>query len=92
MKSFNILYVLRLSLVSAMGGIGIGIASTVSPIYIAEVAPKKIRGIFYFMKVQGMPILILVLSGIAVYAMSLAPVTWVVLSGLVLLAHSGYMG
>jgi len=37
-------------------------------------------GLFYFMNIKGLPVLILVLAGIAVYAMSLAPVTWVVLS------------
>ncbi len=37
-------------------------------------------GLFYFMGVEGLPVLILLLCGIAVYAMSLAPVTWVILS------------
>ncbi|MDN3670452.1 sugar porter family MFS transporter [Echinicola jeungdonensis] len=39
-----------------------------------------IMGSLYFLEFQGLPLLILVLVGIACYAMSLAPVTWVVLS------------
>jgi len=39
-----------------------------------------VLGYFYFIKLSGMPLLILVLLAIAVYAVSLAPVTWVVLS------------
>jgi len=37
-------------------------------------------GIMYFTGVQGVPLLIMVVTAIACYAMSLAPVTWVVLS------------
>lgn len=37
-------------------------------------------GLSYFLGWTGLPILILVVSAIAVYAMSLAPITWVVLS------------
>ena len=37
-------------------------------------------GLFYLLKLNGLPILILLLSGIGIYAMSLAPVTWVVIS------------
>lgn len=29
-----------------VGGVGIGVASTMAPLYIAEIAPKKIRGLF----------------------------------------------
>ncbi len=39
-----------------------------------------IVGLLYFMDIKGLPVLILLLLGIAVYAMSLAPVTWVILS------------
>ncbi len=39
-----------------------------------------ITGLMYFMHVQGLPLLIMVVTAIACYAMSLAPVTWVVLS------------
>jgi len=39
-----------------------------------------ILGGFYFIDFNGWPMLILVVMAIAVYAMSLAPVTWVVLS------------
>ena len=39
-----------------------------------------ILGSFYFMNVTGWPMLLLVVSAIAVYAMTLAPITWVVLS------------
>lgn len=39
-----------------------------------------ILGGFYFINFKGWPMLILVVTAIAVYAMSLAPVTWVVLS------------
>lgn len=39
-----------------------------------------VLGLFYFMNVTGWPVLLLVVSAIAVYAMSLAPITWVVLS------------
>ncbi|MCK5066941.1 MAG: sugar porter family MFS transporter [Bacteroidales bacterium] len=39
-----------------------------------------VLGISYFMNMQGMTILVIVLLCIAVYAMTLAPVTWVVLS------------
>ncbi len=39
-----------------------------------------VMGTLYFLEFQGLPLLILVLIGIACYAMSLAPVTWVVLS------------
>lgn len=35
---------------------------------------------FYFLHITGLPILILLITAIAVYAMSLAPVTWVILS------------
>ncbi|RAV30285.1 MFS transporter [Sinomicrobium soli] len=37
-------------------------------------------GSMYYMEFTGWPVLLLVIAGIAVYAMSLAPVTWVVLS------------
>jgi sugar porter (SP) family MFS transporter len=39
-----------------------------------------VLGSFYFFNVTGWPVLLLVLTAIAVYAMSLAPITWVVLS------------
>lgn len=39
-----------------------------------------VMGILYFLHFHGLPLLILVVSAIACYAMSLAPVTWVVLS------------
>lgn len=39
-----------------------------------------ILGFFYFLEVTGWPVLLLVVTAIAVYAMSLAPITWVVLS------------
>ncbi|MCK0158245.1 sugar porter family MFS transporter [Cellulophaga sp. F20128] len=37
-------------------------------------------GLAYFFEISGWPLLILVISAIACYAMSLAPVTWVILS------------
>jgi len=37
-------------------------------------------GTMYFFHIQGLPLLIIVVTAIACYAMSLAPVTWVVLS------------
>lgn len=37
-------------------------------------------GAMYFFHIQGLPLLIMVVSAIACYAMSIAPVTWVVLS------------
>lgn len=37
-------------------------------------------GGFYFLDFNGLPVLMMVLLAIAVYAMSLAPVTWVILS------------
>jgi SP family arabinose:H+ symporter-like MFS transporter len=37
-------------------------------------------GSMYFLHLQGLPLLIMVVAAIACYAMSLAPVTWVVLS------------
>jgi len=37
-------------------------------------------GIMYFTHIQGLPLLIMVVTAIACYAMSLAPVTWVILS------------
>jgi len=37
-------------------------------------------GTMYFLKLQGLPLLVMVVAAIACYAMSLAPVTWVVLS------------
>jgi SP family sugar porter-like MFS transporter len=37
-------------------------------------------GTLYFFHIQGLPLLIMVVAAIACYAMSLAPVTWVVLS------------
>ena len=37
-------------------------------------------GTMYFFRLQGLPLLIMVVIAIACYAMSLAPVTWVVLS------------
>ncbi|WP_186758247.1 sugar porter family MFS transporter [Echinicola salinicaeni] len=39
-----------------------------------------VLGLSYFLGWTGLPILVLVISAIAVYAMSLAPITWVVLS------------
>jgi SP family sugar porter-like MFS transporter len=39
-----------------------------------------VTGSMYFFHIQGWPLLILVVTAIACYAMSLAPVTWVVLS------------
>ena len=39
-----------------------------------------IIGSMYFFHLQGLPLLIMVVAAIACYAMSLAPVTWVVLS------------
>lgn len=39
-----------------------------------------ILGFLYYSEVEGTPLLLLVVSAIAVYAMTLAPVTWVVLS------------
>jgi SP family sugar porter-like MFS transporter len=39
-----------------------------------------IIGFMYFFHIQGLPLLIMVVIAIACYAMSLAPVTWVVLS------------
>ena len=39
-----------------------------------------IVGSMYFLHLQGLPLLIMVVSAIACYAMSLAPVTWVILS------------
>jgi MFS transporter, SP family, arabinose:H+ symporter len=40
----------------------------------------SILGAIYFFHIQGLPLLIMVVSAIACYAMSLAPVTWVILS------------
>jgi sugar porter (SP) family MFS transporter len=37
-------------------------------------------GLAYFLDIRGIPILLIVLACIAVYAMTLAPVTWVILS------------
>jgi SP family sugar porter-like MFS transporter len=37
-------------------------------------------GGFYYFNFDGVPVLLMVLLAIAIYAMSLAPVTWVVLS------------
>jgi len=39
-----------------------------------------VTGAMYFFHIQGLPLLIMVVSAIACYAMSIAPVTWVVLS------------
>ncbi len=39
-----------------------------------------VTGSLYFFHIQGLPLLIMVVTAIACYAMSLAPVTWVVLS------------
>ena len=39
-----------------------------------------VLGFFYYINLTGIPMLLLVLLAIAVYAVSLAPVTWVVLS------------
>jgi SP family sugar porter-like MFS transporter len=39
-----------------------------------------ITGTMYFFHIQGLPLLVMVVIAIACYAMSLAPVTWVVLS------------
>jgi SP family sugar porter-like MFS transporter len=39
-----------------------------------------IIGVMYFMHIQGIPLLLMVVAAIACYGMSLAPVTWVVLS------------
>ncbi len=37
-------------------------------------------GVLYYFHIQGLPLLVMVVTAIACYAMSLAPVTWVVLS------------
>jgi sugar porter (SP) family MFS transporter len=39
-----------------------------------------LMGVCYFASIQGLPMLLLVLAAIGCYAMSLAPVTWVVIS------------
>lgn len=39
-----------------------------------------IMGLCYYLSVSGLPLLLLVVAAIAVYAMTLAPVTWVVIS------------
>lgn len=39
-----------------------------------------LMGGMYYFQVSGWPVLLMVIAGIAVYAMSLAPITWVVLS------------
>jgi SP family sugar porter-like MFS transporter len=39
-----------------------------------------VLGAMYFLHIQGLPLLIMVVTAIACYSMSLAPVTWVVLS------------
>ena len=39
-----------------------------------------ILGFFYFMEITGWPMLLLIITAIGIYAMSLAPITWVVLS------------
>ena len=39
-----------------------------------------VTGAMFFFHIQGLPLLIMVVAAIACYAMSLAPVTWVVLS------------
>jgi SP family arabinose:H+ symporter-like MFS transporter len=39
-----------------------------------------ILGSMYFFQLKGLPLLIMVVMAIACYAMSLAPVTWVILS------------
>jgi SP family sugar porter-like MFS transporter len=39
-----------------------------------------VMGAFYYFELTGLPVLIIVLVAIACYAMTLAPVTWVVLS------------
>jgi len=39
-----------------------------------------VLGTMYFFHIQGLPLLIMVVTAIACYSMSLAPVTWVVLS------------
>ncbi|HLP16540.1 MAG TPA: sugar porter family MFS transporter [Bacteroidota bacterium] len=39
-----------------------------------------VMGVLYFYHIQGVPVLLLVVGAIACYAMSLAPVTWVILS------------
>jgi MFS transporter, SP family, arabinose:H+ symporter len=43
-------------------------------------AVYAILGTMYFFHIQGLPLLIMVVTAIACYSMSLAPVTWVVLS------------
>lgn len=48
-------------------------AASLSAIYVA-------LGFCYYSSVRGLPMLLLVLAAIACYAMSLAPVTWVVIS------------
>ena len=37
-------------------------------------------GLFYYNELLGLPLLLLIISAIAVYALTLAPITWVVLS------------
>jgi MFS family permease len=52
-----------------LGGIGIGLAL----IY-------ALMGSIYYFHLTGLPVLVMVVMAIAVYAMSLAPITWVILS------------
>jgi len=44
------------------------------------VAIYIVLGVLYYLHLQGTPMLVLVLAAIACYAMSLAPVTWVVIA------------
>lgn len=43
-------------------------------------ATYVVTGYFYFYNIPGVPVVALIITAIAIYAMTLAPVTWVVLS------------
>ena len=68
-----------------IGGLGVGAASMLSPLYIAEVAPARIRGrlvsINQFAIVFGMLVVYFVNAGIARYGESAAGESWSVAYG-----------
>lgn len=83
----NIKYLLAISLATAFGGLLFGYDWVVIGKKMLMLigsgglaAIYSVLGSFYFTGVEGWPMLVLVLFGIACYSMTLAPVTWVILS------------
>jgi len=82
---FNLFIIYRL-----IGGIGIGIASTLSPLYIAEIAPSEIRGLF--VSINQLTIVIGILAAQIVNMLIAQPVPETAGAQEILLSWNGQWG